>query len=321
MFFVEITAFYIILFPISEINVVCLLKWNHDILKGKKMSKTLEQMADAVQKHQLTIYAITEIRHGKSETITIVPGGNCHNIYSVAKAFMITAIGMLESRGILSTDDLIFPFLADHFPQNYDPNWKKVRISHLLSHRFGIDRGFLDIDCEYAPDWGTDDYLSLVLNRQLLYEPGTEYQYSDAAFYLISRIFTIASGEKVDDFLGRELFTPMRFREFAFSKCPFGYPIGATGLYITTEDMAKLGQLYLQHGIYHEKSYLTEHFIKKTLGNFDITPAYGGFAKGGMLGQYLYFNCRKDQVIAFQGHNPGINAVKILMTAAESVTD
>lgn len=275
------------------------------------MSKTLDAMHSAALENDLHLYGITEILNGKSETVQITPGSNCHNIYSVAKAFTTTAIGMLEDRGLLSTEDPVSKFFA--VPDS--ANWKKLKIANLLEHRMGIDCGFLDIDCEYAPDWGSNDYLALTLARELPYEPGTHYQYSDGSFYLASRIFSAASGEKMDDFLARELFYPLQFREFAFSKCPCGYPMGATGLYITTEDMAKLGLLYLRRGVLNDKQYLSGRFIEKALGRFDIMPACGGFAKGGMLGQYLYFNDAEDQVIAWQGHNPGKNVTQILMNA------
>ena len=289
-------------------------------VENQIVSQTLAKVSETILKNDLRIYSVTEIRHKVSETIHIVPTSHCNNIYSVAKSFMVAAIGMLEKRGLLSTEDLVYPIMAQYFPEDFDPNWKKVKIADLLSHRWGIDQGFLDIDCEYAPDWGTDDYLSLVLARKLPYEPGSAYQYSDAAYYLISRIFTRVCGEKADDFLARELLTPLRFREFAFSKCPHGFPMGGTGLYICTADMAKLGQLFLQYGVYEDKRYLSEEFVKKALGNFDLTPVYGGYAKGGMLGQYLYFNYEKEQVIAFQGHNTSIKAVQIIMNAVESVS-
>ena len=41
-----------------------------------------------------------------------------------------------------------------------------------------------------------------------------------------------------------------------------GYPIGATGLYITTEDMLKLGILYLNNGVYLGKRYVSEEWVR-----------------------------------------------------------
>ena len=228
------------------------------------MSKVLERMSEIARMRNLCVYSICEIKDGRSETVHIVPSSNCHNCYSVAKAFAVTAVGMLEDRGLLHTDDLVYPLLRDHFSADCDPRWKKVTIAHAMTHTIGLDiGGMLDIDCQYAPDYPSDDYLSILFGTELAHEPGTTFVYTDAAFYLVSRIVTAVCGEKLDDFLASELLVPLRFREFAFSKCPLGYPIGATGLYIATEDMAKLGLLYLRNGEIGGRRYLSERFVRK----------------------------------------------------------
>ena len=52
------------------------------------------------------------------------------------------------------------------------------------------------------------------------------------------------SGMDIADLLRPILMEKMKFKEFAWSKCPYGYSIGATGLYIRTEDMAKLVPIF-----------------------------------------------------------------------------
>ena len=67
--------------------------------------------------------------------------------------------------------------------------------------------------------------------------PGSHYQYTDAAFYLMSRLVSHVSGEKADSLLWRRILKPMGCVEVAWSRCPNEYPIGATGLYIGAGDM------------------------------------------------------------------------------------
>lgn len=267
-------------------------------------SAVLERMRAIAERDNMCVYSICEIKDGVSRNIDIVPSSNCHNSYSVTKAFVVTALGILEDRGLLSVDDPVYPIFADKFPDGFDEKWKKVKISDVMRHRVGFEHGFLDIDCEDILSYGTDDFLSIVLSAPLKYEPGTVPVYSDAAYYLLSRVVTAKSGKKLDDFLIEEVLVPLQFREYAFSKCPYGYPVGATGLYISTADMAKLGQLYLQNGVYNGKRILSEEFVRKALGEFELLPAGdGGFAKAGMLGQYLYINPGDNRVIAIHSHN------------------
>lgn len=272
-----------------------------------------DKLRDLIAEKELNIYSVCEYDHGEIRRADFQQAANCRNCYSVAKAFVVTAIGMLEDRGLLHTDDPVYPIFQDRFPPDHDPAWKQVTIAHALTHTIGIGQGFLDIDCDVMPEYGTDDLLSIVLSRKLPHPPGTVSVYSDGAFYLLSRIVTEKTGLLLSDFLRTDLLVPMKFREYAFSTCPQGYPIGATGLYITTDDMLKLGILYLQNGMYGGRQYLTPGFVQKALGRFEFKPCYGGFAKGGMYGQYLYLNRDRQQVIAFHGINKTKPAHTIIM--------
>ena len=256
-----------------------------------------------------SVYNICLIENGVSYTAEITPAERCHNGYSVAKLFTSVAIGMLEDRGLLSTDEKIYPLFADEFPETFDPKWKDVTIEHVLTHRIGFDHGFLDIDAENCITWGSEDFLSLVFTHRLDHEPGTYEAYSDAAFYLASRIVTKKCGRLLEDFLRDELLRPMEFAEYAFSRCPQGYTIGATGMYFSTEDTAKLGELFLNKGVYHGKRYLSEEYVNKSLQRLYVVRAFDDegyqFTKGGMNGQLLYFNYKTNRVVmihSFRGN-------------------
>lgn len=258
-------------------------------------------------------YALCEIYQGKSKTVVIHPANRSQNTYSIAKLFTVTAVGILEDRGLLDTDEAVYPIFEKKFPESFDPVWKQVRVRDVLQHRMGIESGFLDIDAEKISDWPSGDFLQIVLSRPLKYAPGTKSVYSDAAFYLASRIVSAKCGERLDDFLIRELLAPMQFSEYAFSKCPHGYPIGATGMYISAEDMAKLGLLYVQRGVYDGRRILSERFVEKVFAEeFELHPVGGSkdaYAKGGMNGQLLYLNRRTGRVVAL--HSFGGNTGKI----------
>ena len=276
----------------------------------------LALLAEQAKEGEGSVYTICEIHHGVSRTVEITPATRCHNTYSVAKLFAVTAVGILEDRGQIATDELVFPIFRDRFPKNYDPQWEKVRLSDVMRHRVGFGSGFLDIDAENCTTWPTDDFLEIVLSRPLEYAPGEKSVYSDAAFYLVSRVVTEKCGERLDDFLIRELLSPMHFAEYAFSKCPQGYPIGATGMYISTEDMAKLGQLYVQRGVFDGKRLLSERFVEKVLKEgFELHPvgdSGSAYGKGGMNGQFLYINMATERVIAIHSFRGNIG--KLLET-------
>ena len=84
------------------------------------------------------VYDICLVKNGVSHLRHVTPSSNCHNTYSVAKAFVVTAIGILQDRHMLSVDDKIHPLFKEQFPQDADPRWKEVTIRHLLTHRTGF---------------------------------------------------------------------------------------------------------------------------------------------------------------------------------------
>ena len=71
------------------------------------------------------------------------------------------------------------------------------------------------------------------------------------------------SGQTVDQLLNERLFQPMRFAEAAWSRCPQGFPIGATGLYLSAGDMVKLGALYRDGGVYEGKRLLSQAWTRR----------------------------------------------------------
>ena len=263
------------------------------------------------------VYSICVIKDGMTETRYFQPSTRCHNCYSIAKLFTVTAIGILEDRGVLSTDDTVYPIFQNQFPEEFDPKWKEVRICDVITHRIGFQNAFLDIDVENMRSWKNDDFLNLVLSHPIIYSPGTKYVYSDAAFYLASRIVTAKSGEKLDDFLIREIANPLNFSEFAYSKCPKGYPMGATGLYLSTEDVAKLGTLYLQNGKWEGRQIISEKFVKKAFENqFELYRLAGfedAFTKGGMNGQLLYINRKTGTSCAIHSFCGNLDKLKLFL--------
>jgi len=154
---------------------------NGEMKTGDAASKPMfEKLVELAEKDG-RVYAICEVCDGVSRTKQVRPASRSQNTYSVAKLFAVTAVMMLQDRGVLDVDDPVFPIFEAKFPENFDPKWRDVKISDAMTHRVGFGRGFLDIDAENPNDWASQDYLRLVLERPLKYKPGEKSVYSDAA--------------------------------------------------------------------------------------------------------------------------------------------
>ncbi len=277
-----------------------------------KRQRLLPELTKMAQEDDCKVFNICEICDGVSETSVVRENIRCHNTYSIAKLFTCTVIGILQDQGLLDVDDPIYPIFEKKFPENFDPNWKEVTIANVIKHEAGFGTDELDIDTYDSAKWERD-YLTRVLSQPLPNKPGTKFNYTDATFYLASRIVSEKTGKPLNQIMIKELLDPLQFSEYAFSTDPEGYPIGATGMYISTEDMAKLGLLYVQDGIYEGKRILSKEFVDEAFErNFELYPLDNegiAFAKGGMNGQYLYMNRKTKRVVAIHSYRADIDAL------------
>lgn len=257
---------------------------------NRESSKFLEQFAEEIDRLHYHVYRIAEIRGEHVYAKDLLPASACLNSYSIAKAFTVTAAGLLYDRGLLSPDERIVDIFQEEFPKLHDPNWEKMTIDHVMRHHGGFSGGYLDIDAQDISEYGTDDFLQYLFHTTLHFVPGEKWCYSDAAFYLMSRVITKKTGRLLDELLWREVFYPLGFQEMAWSKCPMGYPMGGTGLYLRTQDLVKLGALYYSGGVFGGKRILSEDWISTVLGRgYELCPVGVGdaYGKGGMCGQML----------------------------------
>lgn len=255
---------------------------------------------------------------GTAETLEMTEANPCQNTYSVAKLFTATAIGMLYDKGLLRLDEKVCDILSEFIPEyGMDARWYENTVEDALTHRLGLPGGFLDIDTTAVSQFGAD-FLRHLLTYPLTYAPGTESRYSDGAYYVLSRIVTAKTGEKTEDYLWKNLLWKMGFQEVAWSHCPHGYTMGATGLYIRSDDMVKLGVLYLNNGIYNGERFLSEEWCRlvterRYSADWDATHTY--YFKGGMCGQKLLMDPVHKRAFAVQSY--GANSDVIVKWVAE----
>lgn len=252
------------------------------------------------------------------------PSSNCSNSYSVAKVFVMTALGMLWDEERINISTTVCSLLGPLVPEKADKAWPLVTLDHVMTHRVGFDRCFLDIDVEDVNQYPTDDYLELAMTHPIAYLPGSHRQYSDAAYYILSRVVTAVTGETLDEFLRKRLTAPMKFREIAWSRCPRGYPMGSTGLYIAAEDMVKVGAMYLGGGVYEGRRYLSEEWVKLALANeyeFHLISPTGLISKGGIYGQELVFSRERNFAAAWHSFEYESNGYTKLIDLVDSVTE
>jgi len=120
-------------------------------------------------------------------------------IASVTKTFTAAAISILAERGKLAYTDPLSKFIPEF------PSGQKITIRELLGHSSGV----ADPKSSSCSDATLDDLVKEVAAQPLAFEPGTKSQYSNGGYTLLARVIKVASGMAWQDFLAKEIFTPL----------------------------------------------------------------------------------------------------------------
>ncbi len=284
----------------------------------------IEKLFELCRENNIPLYDIYEYDNGAILHKTVNRSHRVNNLYSVSKTFTSVAVGMLCDKGLLSMDDNVHDLLGR---EDCPEIWKKVTLDLLLSQRSGVGQMFLDIDTDDIENYKTDDFLGLVLNRPMDYEPGKYFGYSDSNFYLASRIVAKVSGVYMQEFLREELFAPMKFQAWSWAVCPYGHAAGGTGLYLSCKDMLKFGIMMLNGGVYEHRGYISEKWLnqaKKCHSYVDSSNSYGwGMWRrydsdvcvfSGAFGQVIFLDPENNRVYAWQAYDPKNKAAILLDT-------
>lgn len=178
-----------------------------------------------------------------------------HVMHSLSKSFTSTAIGMAIAEGKLSLNDQVISFFPEQTPAEPSQWLSAMRVRDLLA----MNTGHKDEPRAANPG---NDWVSLFLATEVDFKPGTHFEYNSAATYMLSAILQKVSGEKVVDYLDSRLWQPLGIPKPEWDTCPMGINTGGWGLHIRTEDIAKLGQLYLQKGMWEGQQIISAEWVE-----------------------------------------------------------
>lgn len=228
---------------------------------------------DAVKKSGQDLHSIMVLRNGKvifEEWLGDHAFNQPHILNSVSKTFTATGIGFAVAEGRIKVTDKVISFFPDQLPVTLSDNLKELEIRHLLTMSSGHN-----VDPTAAIRTKEDaDWVKVFFEEPLLHKPGTEYVYNSLGTYMLSAIIQQVTGEKLIDYLYPRLFRPLGIVGAYWEDSPQGINVGGWGLYVKTEDMAKLGQFILQKGNWNGKQLLPEAwFDDATTSHIASLPA------------------------------------------------
>lgn len=275
-------------------------------------------LIDALERNVDAVHSLMIVRHGQ-----VVAEGwwgpyapeDWHVLYSVTKSFTSTAVGFAVQEGLLDINDR----LVDHFPEllpaEVDGGMRAMRIRDLLT----MTTGHQDDQMNHLRARADGQWSRAFLETKVEHKPGTHFRYNSAASYMLSALVQKQSGQPVHEYLRSRLFEPLGIGDVLWGQSPEHVDLGAGGLYVRTEDLAKFGLLYLQGGRWGDRQLLPADWAAqagaKQVSNgsdpgSNWDAGYGfqfwrnrttGYRADGAQGQFSFILPELDTVVAITG--------------------
>ncbi len=220
--------------------------------------------------------------------------GDLHSLQSVTKTVASVVIGTAVTRGDFpSIDTPILTFFDTTKIANIDDRKRRMTIRHLMTMTGGIDWNeglpYTDprntaIGLEASHDW-----VAYTINRPMMREPGTVFNYNSGESAILAHVFRKATGMDIEEYAARHLFTPIGIERWYWKRSPTGLIDTEGGLYLEARDLARIWYLFSQNGVWNGTRVVSADWIHQS-----ITPAVDvGSATSGRkygLKWWLYAN-------------------------------
>ena len=220
-------------------------------------SRGIVRFLDEMKEKHLHMHNVMMLRHGKVIVDTSFEPWSRdrkHMLFSLSKSFTSTAVGFAAQDGLLKTDDRLIDFFPELLTNEPCENMRKMTVKHLLTMNTGHD---------VEPQHIEDNWERYFLRTYIAYEPGTHFLYNTYGTYMLAAIVQKVTGKKLVDYLREKLFDPLEMsKDIWTEESPTGIATGGYGLNVRVEDIAKLGQFYLQKGKWNGKQLLNEEWIR-----------------------------------------------------------
>jgi len=287
---------------------------------------------DAVNESGQELHSLMVLRHGRVISEYWADGYSAytnHVLHSVSKTFTSTAIGFAVAEKLLKVSDKVISFFPNDLPDSIPAYLADLEIRDLLTMTSGFDTDLTNEIRNQPGDWE-----KLYLSSPITDKPGTRFIYNSMNTYMLSAILQKVTGENLTTYLYPRLFRPLGIAGVVWEKSPSGVDKGGWDLYAKTEDLAKLGQFYLQKGNWNGKQLLPESWFDEATTAKIVQPpqwlkpgtksrdsywiqgygyqiwrcSHNAYRADGAYGQFIIILPEKDAVIVTTANIPDMQA-------------
>ena len=281
-------------------------------------SEKLADILERIKEQNVNIRSVAVIRNGYlvcDARFHPFPQDSWHIIHSCTKSITSALIGIAVDMGLIEgVDTPVLEFFPEKTAANLDENKKALTLEHLLT----MSSGFEARD-SYLYNWEgirkirmSRDWVQYMLDLPVTNAPGTKFDYSNGVSFLLSAILQQKAGENALSFAQKYLFGPLGISEVDWPSNPQGITIGWGQMRMKPLDMAKIGYLYLNKGIWEGKQVVSSAWVeastREQVNARTLAEGYGyqwwvdkaGYYMAlGYAGQYIVVLPKQNMVVVF----------------------
>ena len=183
--------------------------------------------------------------------------------WSVTKSVTSLLVGIAIDQGLLRGTAAE---LGSVLPEAYRPDGmekRSITVEHLLTMTSGLE---WDERSDVVLWFYAADPLADILHRPMAAWPGAVFEYDTAACHILSAILGKATGMDEADWARSVLFGPLGISEWSWDRDPQGRAFGGHGLAMPTGELAKLGVLVLNGGLWNGRRVVSRAWIERSTG-------------------------------------------------------
>lgn len=212
-------------------------------------------------------------------------GSDLHTMQSVTKSVTSLLVGIAMDDGKIpgGVETPAMSWFGDYDPDMTDPRRAAMTLEDLLTMRSGIrwdeTLPYSDPNNSCIALEASEDWVQFVIDQPMREEPGTRFDYNSGVSVLLGKVVREATGVRIDEYALERLFAPLGIEDFHWKLTPRGEVDTEGGLYLRSEDLAKIAQLVLQKGEWNGRRVISEEWIaasiKPHVENTELDTGYG----------------------------------------------
>ncbi|MEO1021560.1 MAG: serine hydrolase [Bacteroidota bacterium] len=225
-----------------------------------------------IQTEKNKLHSVILIKDGKLVLEEYLNGHSAqepHDMRSVTKSIRSLLLGIAIDEGFIhSVDDPVSTYLTNPTPRkNLDPRKKDITIKHLITMSTGLDCNDWDKKSRGQEDkvHRKKDWLQYTLDLPMINDPGEVSTYCSMGSVLAAEIISRSAGMTIEAFAQKYLFEPLGITNVRWGHTSRKKVIpSGKRVYMTSRDMAKIGLLVQQEGMWNGRRIVSKTWIEES---------------------------------------------------------